>query len=173
MKLNLKKIIEEPSGTLPFSFELDLSELNFRQIVRMKAPLAVRGTVRSAAGALELTGEIGADMVCVCDRCIQPYELKITMPVTAYLSDELQDEENPDIFLTRGDEVDLDEVFTTAFVLNIDSKFICREDCKGLCPTCGADFNNGDCHCGGAIDSRLAVLEQLLVLDEEATKTEE
>lgn len=166
MKLSLKKIIEVPSGKVPFSFGLDLSDLSYPQIVSMKAPFAVRGQVRNAAGALELAGEMDVDMICVCDRCTAHYEVKKTMPVTAYLADNLQDEENPDIFLVSGDEVDLDEVFTTAFVLSMDSKFICGEDCKGLCPTCGASLNDGSCRCGDEIDSRLAVLQQLLDRDE-------
>lgn len=170
MKLSLKKIIEVPSGSVPFSFGLDLSDLSFPQIVNMKAPFAARGKVRNAAGALELAGEMDVDMTCICDRCIQPYEVKRTMPVTANLAAELQDEDNPDIFPVSGDEVDLDEVFTTAFVLSMESKFVCSEDCEGICPKCGANLSDGDCHCGDEIDSRLAVLQQLLDGDEEATR---
>lgn len=162
MKLNVSKIIEMPSGILPFEFELNLSDLDFPQVESINGTFAVSGQVRNVAGALELGGTVDMDMTCICDRCLRQYEAKKTLPVTAYLADELQDEENSDIFLINGDEVDLDEVFTTAFVLSMDSKFVCREDCEGLCPKCGANLNDGPCDCGRETDSRLAVLQQLL-----------
>ncbi len=49
------------------------------------------------------------------------------------LAETLEDEENDDIVLLEHGEVDLDEVFTTALVLAMDSKHLCAEDCKGLC----------------------------------------
>lgn len=162
MKLNVSKIIEMPSGNLPFEFDLDLSDLDFPQVDSINKPFTVSGRVRNVAGALELDGAMDIDITCICDRCLRQYEVKKTLSVTAYLADELQDEENPDIFLINGDDVDLDEVFTTAFVLSMDSKFVCKEDCEGLCPRCGTNLNNGFCSCGGETDSRLAVLQQLL-----------
>ena len=56
----------------------------------------------------------------------------------------------------------LDELFTTALVLAMDSKHVCRADCKGLCPRCGADLNEGPCACRPETDPRLAALAQLL-----------
>ena len=52
---------------------------------------------------------------------------------------------------------DLDEILTTAFVLNMDSKLLCRPDCKGICPRCGKNLNEGACSCRPEIDPRLAV----------------
>ena len=48
------------------------------------------------------------------------------------------------------------------FILDMDMKFLCREDCKGLCSTCGKNLNLGPCGCRKEIDPRFAVLEQLL-----------
>ena len=59
-------------------------------------------------------------------------------------------------------QADLDEILTTAVVLNMDSKLLCSEDCKGLCPKCGADLNLGPCGCKPETDPRLAVLQQFL-----------
>ena len=71
-------------------------------------------------------------------------------------------EDAPELFALESDAVDLDEVLETLFVLDMDSKFLCREDCKGLCAQCGANLNDGPCGCKKPIDPRLAVLEQLL-----------
>ena len=64
--------------------------------------------------------------------------------------------------LLRQGKADLDEILTTAFVLNMDSKLLCRPDCKGICPRCGKNLNEGACSCRPEIDPRLAVLGQLL-----------
>ena len=47
----------------------------------------------------------------------------------------------------------------------MDGKHLCSEDCKGLCPTCGKDLNEGPCGCGKEVDPRLAVLAKLLDKD--------
>ena len=71
-------------------------------------------------------------------------------------------EDDPELFLLQGDEIDLDEILSTCFILDMDSKFLCKEDCKGLCPDCGKNLNLGPCECRKKIDPRFAVLEQLL-----------
>ena len=75
---------------------------------------------------------------------------------------ELQDVENEDenLFLLHGNDADLDEIVTTAFVLNMDPKMLCSPDCKGLCPTCGKDLNDGPCDCRPEMDPRLAALQK-------------
>ena len=78
------------------------------------------------------------------------------------LAAELEDEENDEIYLLEGNEVDLDEVAGTAFILDMDTKNLCSDNCKGLCAKCGADLNNGPCGCRPEVDPRLAALAQLL-----------
>ena len=71
-----------------------------------------------------------------------------------------------DIVLLESDEVDVTELARDAFILDMDTKFLCSEDCKGLCPGCGADLNCESCRCKKAVDPRLAKLAQLLQKDE-------
>mgnify|MGYP002624301755 CR=1 FL=1 len=59
-------------------------------------------------------------------------------------------------------ELDIDDLLESVYILSMDRQILCREDCKGLCPRCGADLNEGACGCGKESDPRLAVLEQLL-----------
>ena len=58
--------------------------------------------------------------------------------------------------------LDLDEVVTTAYILAMDTKNLCSDDCKGLCAKCGADLNLEACRCKPEVDPRLAALAQLL-----------
>ena len=59
--------------------------------------------------------------------------------------------------------MDLDELIRTDILLELPTKFLCKEDCKGLCPTCGKNLNEGACNCQThQIDPRLEVLKQLI-----------
>ena len=125
-------------------------------------PVQVSGTVRNQADALVLEGTAETTLELVCDRCLKPFCRDMRVPVDSLLAETLEDEENDEILLLDNGTVDLDEVFTTALVLAMDSKHVCSEDCKGLCATCGADLNEGPCGCKPEIDPRFAALAQLL-----------
>ena len=79
------------------------------------------------------------------------------------LSEEKQNEDNEDIvLLEQGEFVDAEDLARTAFILGMDTKTLCSEECKGLCPRSGADLNLGPCSCKKDVDPRLAALAKLL-----------
>ena len=167
MKLDLHEIIEIPGALLPYECELDTQGLMFPHIREYIEPPTARGAVRNtAAGVLTLEGEFRAKMTQVCDRCLAEFTAEKALALDIPLADSLIDEESADIFPLDGDELDLSAVLEAAFILEMDSKSLCREDCQGLCPDCGANLNEGECSCGKKIDPRLAVLGQLLDIEE-------
>ena len=161
MRLNLQELLCG-DGVIPFTCEMDPAGLEFPSITEYLTPITASGRVTSQAGLLTLTGETRAKLRCICDRCGREYDREAVFPLDSVLAAELEDEENPDVFLLQDDCVDLDEVLATAFVLGLDSKLLCRPDCKGVCPQCGHNLNEGPCSCRPEADSRLAVLGQLL-----------
>ena len=164
MLLELGKIIDQPGGVVPFSCEMDFSELDFGGSRPASEPVLAVGQVRNEAGVLVFTAAVDTVLHCVCDRCASPFDRPFHLDAEAILVQELMDEQNEDerTFLLQGDAADLDEIITTVFVLNMDSKFLCREDCKGLCAACGKNLNDGPCSCKAEPDPRLAVLAQLV-----------
>ena len=166
MRLNLKEILHVPGAALPFQCQLDLSDLDFYGEKPFAHPVTISGTVRNMADALLLEGAADTTLELVCDRCLKSFQQTLHLPVSTLLAETLEDEENDEIVLLEDGCLDLDEVFTPALVLSMDSKHLCSEDCKGLCATCGADLNQGPCGCRKEIDPRLAALAQLLDKDE-------
>jgi uncharacterized protein len=162
MGLDLHEIIDKSGGSVSFSCELDTERLNFPSVAAYRSPPRAEGTVTNNAGALTLRGRITAEMRCLCDRCATEYDCRKEISLEVPLAAELEDEDNPDIFLLDGDELDLRGLLETWFILGADSKFLCRPDCAGLCEACGANLNEGPCSCKAKTDPRLAVLEQLL-----------
>ena len=162
MRLKLNEIINVPGEEVSFHYELDVTDLKFDGITSMSDSLSIGGKVRNIAGMLVLTAKAEGEMVCTCSRCLEEFKRDIDLDIEAVLADELEDEDNPDIFLLDGDYIDVDEVVITHFVLNMDQKFLCSEDSKGLCEKCGKNLNDGPCDCKPDIDPRLAALQQLL-----------
>ena len=164
MLLGLSKIMDCPGGVIPFEMALDLRQETFGGCQPVREPVLCRGQVRNTAGVLVLTGTLETRLHGVCDRCAAEFQRDVSLPVEAVLVRELANEEEADTwtFLLDGNDADLDEIMTTAFVLSMDTKLLCREDCKGLCPTCGKNLNEGPCDCKPEGDPRFAALKQLL-----------
>ncbi len=160
--IDLHELVLKGSGTVPFREELSVQRLDFPAVLRYTATPVGEGTIVNNAGALTLRGTITAPMHCRCDRCAKEFDTLWTVPLEVQLATELQDEEDPDYYLLEGDKLDIDDLLESDFILSMDQQILCREDCKGLCPRCGADLNDGPCGCKKESDPRLAVLEQLL-----------
>lgn len=162
MRLDLKNIIHVPEASVPFHFQKDLSNLEFYGEHLITRPVQIEGSVTNHAGALVLEGKASSLLDLVCDRCGKRYSREKVVELNCLLATELEDEEHDEIYLLEGNEVDLDEVAGTAFILGMDTKNLCSDNCKGLCAKCGADLNNGPCGCRPEVDPRLAALAQLL-----------
>ena len=164
MLLGLSKIIDCPGACLPFSVSVDLSDLCYGVSYPVTEPVVASGTVRNTAGVLMMEGELSTTIHGLCDRCATPFDREITFPINVVLVTELASEENEDewVFPLEGDSADLDDIVRTVFVLNLDSKLLCREDCRGLCHRCGKNLNDGPCNCRKELDPRFAALKQLL-----------
>ncbi|MGI5962524.1 MAG: YceD family protein [Lawsonibacter sp.] len=162
MRLDLREVIHVPDARKPFQFQLDLSDLEFYGRKPIVRPVFVQGCVTNHAGALVLEGSATSELDLVCDRCGKAFSREKVVPLDYLVAQELEDEENVDILLLEGTQLDLGQAVTEAFVLAMDTKNLCSDDCKGLCAKCGADLNNGPCGCKPEVDPRLAVLAQLL-----------
>ena len=165
MWLDLKDIIEIPGAELQFDCELSVEALDFPSVSRFISAPHAKGRVINTAGVLTLLGSMTAEMICLCDRCGGEFafrkELKLEVPLAA----DMEDEDDPEIFPVQGNGIELSEVLETCFILDMDSKFLCSDDCKGLCQHCGTNLNRGSCTCTASLDPRLAVLGQLLDRD--------
>ena len=164
MRLGLSQIIDRPGESISYSASVDLSDLQYGTSYPVTEPVLASGVVRNTAGVLVMTGLITTCIHGTCDRCAADFDRELEIPIDAVLVTELANEENEDewVFPLDGDSADLEDIIRTTFVLNMDSKLLCSEDCKGLCCRCGKNLNDGPCDCQKEIDPRLAALKQLL-----------
>ncbi len=167
MKLDLKPLAQQPGAVLPFALQMDLSDVEWYGARPVTQPVCVEGQVQNRAGALELKARLDTVLSLTCDRCAKPFEREKTVEYETLLAFELANGESDDIVLLDQDgELELDELMREVFLLEMDTKNLCSQDCKGLCPGCGVDLNVEKCRCKKEIDPRLAKLAQLVELEE-------
>ena len=164
MRLGLKEIIHNPGASVSFSDSVDLRDLRYGITNPVTEPVVITGKVRNTADVLVMTGTITTRIHGVCDRCADSFTRDVDIPLHVVLVTELASEENEDewVFPLEGDSADLEDIIRTVFVLNLDSKLLCMEDCKGICGGCGKNLNREACSCQKELDPRFAALKQLL-----------
>ena len=161
MLLDLREIIGVPGGVVPFDFEPDMSEAAEGSVIKIKQPARAAGNVRNSAGVLTFSANVDAICVCICARCLKGFEYPVHKHISAILT-EGGEGENPDGYFLQGDKVDAEEIVVTEFILDMDDRLVCDDDCKGLCQGCGADLNSESCTCKKEVDPRLAILGSLI-----------
>ena len=162
MQIDVRPILHTPGKELAFRFSMDLSSLEFSGRYPLPEPVSVEGIVRNNADVLMLTLTARGTLDAVCDRCGKAFRQEKEVPFQCLLAEEVYGEDNDEIVLLENGKVDVEELARTAWILAMDMKTLCSEDCKGLCPRCGADLNLGPCSCKKEVDPRLAVLAKLL-----------
>lgn len=166
MKLDLRSIINVSGAEMPFDYDLDLTEFSLWDERPFTDPVHVCGKVQNRAGVLFLEGKESTVLSLKCDRCLKLFRREKNVDLDFMVTDHLDNEhDDDDIVLMDGTELDLDQIATDEIVLAMDMKNLCSEDCKGLCPTCGADLNLGKCKCKATPDPRWGALAKFLEKD--------
>lgn len=113
-------------------------------------------------------GQLEGQITLPCDRCNADSVVTISEHFDVYEEVGDTDEaDEPRLFEEDGQvKLDAGAILWEQFLLALPAKPLCRENCKGLCPKCGADLNKGDCGCETqSADPRLAVLRGLKIPD--------
>ncbi|WP_433943439.1 YceD family protein [Paenibacillus sp. SN-8-1] len=115
-------------------------------------------------GEADVKGRLSVDLDMTCSRCLKPLKKQVGIDFEERFkysenTENVQDEED-DIRYVAEDDVNLVPFIEEALLLNLPFAAVCKDDCKGLCPTCGTDLNERDCGCDKeVIDPRLAALK--------------
>ena len=162
MLIDVKPILHTPGGERTFRFELDLSDMEFAGRYPISRPVIVEGVVRNRAELLSLELTAYTTLDAVCDRCAEPFSKSFRVPVSHILVNELNNEDNDEYIVVPSMELDIEQLTLEDIYLYLPSKLLCKEDCKGVCPSCGANLNKARCSCKKAVDPRFEALLSLL-----------
>jgi len=133
-----------------------------RSVVPAGAEAECDVTLIPFVGGIEVDGSVRAPWVGVCRRCAEPVSGELAIPVhERYADAPLAGASDEELYPIDDDELDLGPLVRDAIVLELPMAPLCRPDCAGLCPRCGANLNEGDCGCVAPIDPRWANLDVL------------
>ncbi len=106
------------------------------------------GLLENRAGVLLFTYTLRARLLLECDRCLSETEQTVEAKFTHVIVTETASEQNDAEYLLAPDAMlDLAETAMTDLRLSLPTKTLCKPDCKGLCPLCGQNRNEGTCSC--------------------------
>ena len=154
MKIRLHEIGDDPY-TWSEEESVPASALG-REEVEAVGPVRWRGQIQRLDSGFLLRADLAYDQTLACQRCLgsvtEPVEEEIELLLVrhepgAEEEERELEEEDLGIMVVDGDEVDLRPVLLEQMQLNVPMRPLCREECAGLCPTCGANRNEGDCGC--------------------------
>ena len=138
---------------------------------RVVAPITLGLDIFKDKAQFRLTGRIQTTLELPCSRCLEPFTMPVDQtfdlryqPHAENTGDGEREIEEDDLTTAfyENDEIDLGQLMREQFYLSLPMKPLCRDECKGLCPTCGTNWNDGSCDCKqGWEDPRLAPLKTL------------
>ncbi|MGI5856558.1 MAG: YceD family protein [Candidatus Merdivicinus sp.] len=162
MKLNLRQLFDIVGERKDFRCSFDFSGEELYGGFPFQTPVDCSGEIENRAGVVRLVFCVKFVLSLACDRCLKPFQQEKTLNFEHILVQKLNSA-NDDYLVCADGVLDLEELVRTDVLLELPTKVLCSEDCRGLCSQCGKNLNEGSCTCEKKqIDPRLAVLSQLL-----------
>lgn len=162
MEIDLRRLFQEDGARERCQCELDLSGVELGGAKPFCALVKVEARLRGFAGSVELYLRVEYTVSMPCDRCAELVVRDYTKEFFHTLVRESR-EDTADFITVPDERLDLDSLVLEDLLMDMPGQYLCREDCRGLCPSCGKNWNEGPCKCGEPqVDPRLEVLRQLL-----------
>lgn len=170
LELDISRIRNVPGSHERFHLETNAFDF-MDDAWTLNGPMVIDVEIHHQGQFLELSGQIQTELKSRCVRCLQP----VTLIVHSKLQEQLLyakdvslfshlavGEVEEKYFIYDHDTLDITDIIREAVLADLPPKVLCREDCRGLCPRCGKNFNDGHCDCQiEEIDPRLAILAKL------------
>lgn len=163
MKMSVEKALKLQGDRLAFQVDVPMVAQEFNgDEIGFDGDVALHGYMTGIGNSVVLDGRLVAALVTPCARCLEDarYDMNVSF-------DEIfvrqPDPDHPDAYLFEGSEVDLTDLVVGNITMNLPMQFLCKKDCKGLCPMCGQNLNLGSCGCDPVLErSAFSALKALL-----------
>jgi len=169
MRIELEKL-DETGGKFSRAYEADGLKFDGHDLTLIE-PVIVDGRVRRKGVEVELRGNLRTKVAVACGRCLKAVEIPIEVefaerftPAVSWKDEEQHElsEQDLDLSAFDGEGIELDDLVKEEIMLAMPGHVLCSEECKGLCPNCGVNFNVGSCDCATRqIDPRWEKLKDL------------
>ena len=144
MIIDLRTLKRSGKDESDFYFEYSpLDQLLEIPSIKIDLPIKVTGTVVLTGNhSAVVDGEVFVKATGECTRCLEE-----TAKEFVFLFAEELETGAEHGYSVVNDKIDLTKIVEDCIMMNFPLNFLCREDCKGICPNCGVNLNYGDCKC--------------------------
>jgi uncharacterized protein len=167
--LTISQIIGKTGESMEVSFSENVENtMGYPDVVCFSEPVVIKGVLTNTKKGILFEADGNTEAVYLCSRCLERVKVPIQFNINEmfYPSGSVENEKEAETFC--DDEMDLTDVIQRSILENLPMKVVCKEECKGLCPKCGKNLNEGDCDCNDTeFDPRLESLRTLFNVDEE------
>ncbi len=136
-------------------------------VVPEGAECRIDAVVESILGGVSVRGTVSAPWTAPCRRCLAPAQGVVEVDVRELFT---ADGDREETYPLGDDHLDLEPLVRDAVLLELPPAPLCRPDCAGICPVCGADRNESRCACAPPADVRWAALDVLRVSERGGTQ---
>lgn len=164
IRINVAEIKKRLVGSKELSYELTPEDLEITETeLKITAPIVLTGVLENAGDVILLKANVRTEIERTCGRCLKVFTEQLNAEVLEKFYPAGAENIENDAFIYESDLLDITEPVRESLLLAVPLQSLCREDCRGLCPVCGADRNEGDCGCDTTtVDPRLAALKQFI-----------
>ena len=160
--VNVAEVLRRVGNVKDIDVEIESSllDVNDERIAAQDVPITFH--LESTNTGIVVRGTVSAKYHDRCRRCLKEVHERVSVQIAELYQRELTD---PDAYPLEGEQLNLAPLVREHLLLSLPDGPLCRADCPGLCPVCGADKSNpaeADCGCSvGAADPRWAALDAL------------
>jgi len=161
LTVDVSDLLSHPGDRRPISLEGEIT--GGTDLIRIVSPVTVNALAESTGSGVIVKGIVSASIALVCVRCLVDWDEQLA-PTLSALFESVDD---PDIFPIAEGLIDLEPPARDELLAAVPVNAIHAPDCKGLCGSCGADLNKGECGCDEIeLSSPFAGLKELMDLTE-------
>ncbi len=162
--INATELLRQPGTVRSVTVAVALADVGVVDD-RVSGDVGVDVELVSSLDDIEVEGTLSVAWSDACRRCLQPMSAELEIAVhERYVREPAApgESDGPEEFPLENGQMDLAPMVREEVLLGLPDASLCREDCAGICPECGADLNDGPCDCAPVVrDERWAVLDQL------------
>ena len=144
--------LESPGDTISRAGHIDMAEFDLGgHAFELASGLDYDVALTNTGEGVLVTGIVRGEATTPCDRCLEPATVDIAGEISCYYlhtEPEVDDEDDEEYgLISHEGTIDIAPAIQGAVVMDLPFIVLCREDCKGLCPTCGCNLNEETCDC--------------------------
>lgn len=164
MIIDLSDLIRNPDEKIVLDNDIEIENTEFMgESFTFINPLHINGEITNNTKSLEFRAHVEGKMGVQCARCRKDMTVPISFDISEVIMQDTVADPEEDVIIIDNEKLDIHDIVLNNFLMNVEGRYLCSDDCKGLCPKCGADLNMGDCGCGQEdIDPRWAKLAEII-----------